>query len=259
MRIAVGLEYDGAAFFGWQRQREGATVQDAVERALTRVAAHPIAVTCAGRTDTGVHATQQVVHFDTCAERPDHAWLLGGNANLPEAVSLRWVRRVDEQFSARFSALARAYRYVIFCDRLRPALNRNRVAWTYKELDAERMHAAAQALLGKHDFTSYRAQACQAAHAVRRIERLQVHRRGAYVYVDIEANAFLHHMVRNIAGTLMKVGSAEASPEWPAQVLAARDRAAAGITAPAGGLYLVKVRYPQRYALPASGPLPVFA
>ncbi len=259
MRIALGVEYDGAEFSGWQRQRHANTVQQAVETALSKVAAQPVTLVCAGRTDAGVHATAQVVHFDTDAERPMHAWLLGGNANLPPSVGLRWARPVDDDFSARFSARARAYRYVILCDRLRPALQRHRVAWTHKQLDAERMQAGGEYLLGEHDFSSYRAVACQAPNPVRRIDKLSVRRGGDYIYLDIEANAFLHHMVRNIAGTLMKIGCGEAEPEWAGEVLAARDRTAAGVTAPPGGLYLVKVSYPQRYDLPAQGALPVFA
>ncbi len=259
MRIALGVEYDGSSFIGWQRQRHGPTIQEAVENALARIAAHPVTVTCAGRTDAGVHATQQVIHFDTSAQRPLHAWLLGGNSHLPPTVSLRWAKPVADDFHARFSAEARTYRYVIFCDRLRPALQHNRVAWTYKNLDAERMHEAGQALLGEHDFTSFRAVGCQARHPIRRIDRLSVHRSGSYLYLDIEANAFLHHMVRNIAGTLMKIGAGEAPVEWAGEVLAARDRTLAGITAPASGLYLVKVRYPKRFGLPEAGALPVFA
>lgn len=259
MRIALGVEYDGASFIGWQRQRHGVTVQEVVENALGKIAAHPVSVTCAGRTDAGVHATAQVVHFDTEAVRPLHAWLLGGNSNLPGAVALRWAHHVDASFNARFSARARAYRYVIHCNRLRPALQRDRVSWTYKQLDAERMHEAGQHLLGEHDFTSYRAVGCQAKHPIRRIDRLAIWSRGEYIYLDIEANAFLHHMVRNIAGTLMAVGSGEMPLDWPAEVLAARDRTAAGVTAPPGGLYLVKVVYPEEYGLPVEGPLPVFA
>ncbi|RFA30894.1 tRNA pseudouridine(38-40) synthase TruA [Alkalilimnicola ehrlichii] len=257
MRIALGVEYDGAAYIGWQRQRHGVTVQEVVEKALSKIAAEPIAVTCAGRTDAGVHATQQVIHFDTNAERPMHAWLLGGNSNLPPGVSFRWAEPVPETFNARFSALSRAYRYVLMCHRLRPGLNRDRVAWTYKQLDAERMHEAGQVLLGEQDFTSYRAVACQAKHPFRRLDRLSVWRRGDFVYLDIEANAFLHHMVRNIAGTLMKIGAGEAPVSWAGEVLAAKDRTAAGVTAPAGGLYLVKVVYPPEYGLPESGSLPV--
>lgn len=259
MRIALGVEYDGAAFIGWQRQRHGVTVQEVVERALSRIAAHPVEVTCAGRTDAGVHATNQVIHFNTAAERPLHAWLLGGNSNLPDAVALRWARIVPEDFHARFSAEWRTYRYVMLCDRIRPALQRTRVSWTYKPLDAERMHRAAQALVGEHDFTSYRAVACQARHAIRDVHFIHVWQCGRYLYLDVRANAFLHHMIRNIAGTLMKVGAGEADENWPLEVLHARDRTAAGITAPAGGLYMVGVGYPEHFDIPAQGDLPRFA
>ncbi|SRR5690554_6758252 len=259
MRFALGVEYDGSPFSGWQRQAHAASVQAAVERALSKIADHPVQATCAGRTDAGVHATQQVVHFDTSAVRPARAWLMGGNANLPESVGFTWLREVDDSFNARFSATARAYRYVICSRPLRPALHRKRVSWTYKALDAERMHEAGQALLGEHDFTSFRAVACQAKHPIRTIERLSVRRSGDYLYLDIAANAFLHHMVRNIAGTLMTVGAGEQPVGWVREVLEARDRTVAGITAPAEGLYLVAVRYPSVYDLPEQGELPVFA
>jgi tRNA pseudouridine38-40 synthase len=259
MRFALGFEYDGASYRGWQRQRHVRSVQAEVERALSRIAAHPVQVSCAGRTDAGVHATHQVVHFDTDAVRPLSGWLMGGNSNLPDSVAFRWLRPVDDEFNARFSATGRAYRYVIFSHALRPALLRNRVSWTFKKLDAERMHEAGQALLGEHDFSSYRAVGCQARHPVRTLRRLSVQRHGDYLYLDLEANAFLHHMVRNIAGTLMCIGNGERPPEWAAEVLAARDRTAAGITAPAAGLYLVAVDYPARYALPERGELPIFA
>jgi tRNA pseudouridine38-40 synthase len=259
MRFAAGVEYDGAEFFGWQRQRHGATVQEAVERALGKVAAAPIEVVCAGRTDAGVHATQQVIHFDTDAERPLRAWLMGTNSNLPESVRLHWVRPVPEDFHARFGAVARAYRYVMASMPVRSALHRRRVAWTYRELDAERMQAASRCLIGEHDFSSYRAVGCQAKHPVRTVHRLDISRHGSYLYLDIEANAFLHHMVRNIAGVLMAIGTGVRPLEWAAEVLAAKDRAQGGITAPPDGLYLVKVVYPEPFGIPSQGELPVFA
>lgn len=259
MRIAAVIEYDGAGFAGWQRQRHAGTVQEAVEEALSRVANQPISVTCAGRTDAGVHATAQVIHFDTDACRPERAWVLGSNTHLPEAVRIVSVREVDEEFHARFSALARAYRYVIANKPVRPALHRQRVAWAHKALDAERMHVAGQCLIGEHDFSSFRAVACQARHPIRRVDRLSVTRRGDYLYLDIEANAFLHHMVRNIAGVLMAIGSGERPVEWAREVLEARDRTQGGVTAPPEGLYLVKVVYPERFAMTVQGELPVFA
>ena len=259
MRLVAAIEYDGSGFAGWQRQGHARTVQEAVERALSKVAAAPVAVVCAGRTDAGVHATQQIIHFDTDAERPLRAWLMGGNSNLPDAVRLLWVKPAAEDFHARFGATSRGYRYVIASKPVRPALNRYRAAWTYRELDAERMQQAGRCLLGEHDFTSFRAMACQARHAVREVRRLQVERQGDYIYLDIEANAFLHHMVRNIAGVLMTIGSGDRPVEWASEVLAARDRSRGGVTAAPEGLYMVKVVYPPRHGLPEQGELPVFA
>ncbi len=258
MRIALGIEYDGSAFCGWQTQSHAPSVQDALQAALSKVADHPVKVVCAGRTDSGVHATAQVVHFDTRAERPLHAWVLGGNANLPDSVSVTWAQAVDQDFHARFKATARSYRYVILNRKVRPAVLRKRVCWMHHALDEAAMQTAAQALLGEHDFSSFRALACQARHAVRRVHRLNVSRSGEFVYIDIEANAFLHHMVRNIAGTLMAVGRGEREPGWVAEVLAARDRTVGGVTAPPDGLYLSGVRYPERFGLPDTPKPPLF-
>lgn len=259
VRLVAAVEYDGSGFSGWQRQRHTGSVQEAVERAISRVADEAVEVTCAGRTDAGVHATGQVIHFDSGARREERAWVMGGNSHLPDSVRLLWVRPIDPDFHARFSALARGYRYVILSRPLPSALHRQRVAWTYKPLDAARMHEAGQALLGEHDFSAFRAAGCQARHAVRRISRLQVSRHGDYLYLDIEANAFLHHMVRNIAGSLMAIGAGEQPLEWIGEVLAGRDRTLAAATGPAAGLYLVKVSYPERYRLPCGGELPAFA
>lgn len=258
-RYAAIVEYSGAAFAGWQRQRHAMTVQEAVETALAAVAAQPIEVVCAGRTDAGVHATYQVIHFDSGAARPASAWVRGANSHLPHSVRLTWAGEVAADFHARFKARQRAYRYVIASRQVRPALQHELVAWTYKTLDAERMQAAGLALIGEHDFTSFRASECQASHALRRISRLDVSRHGDFLYLDIEANAFLHHMVRNIGGVLMAVGAGEKPVEWVSEVLAARDRRLAGVTAPPQGLYLVKVDYPPCYGLPPPGLLPVFA
>lgn len=258
-RIVLGLEYDGGDFAGWQRQQHARSVQAEVEQAVSVVANERVGVTAAGRTDSGVHATHQVVHFETIAERPERAWIRGVTTNLPDDIGVRWVREVDAAFHARYSALSRTYRYVLLSDSRRPVLIRDRVAWTWKVLDAEPMQVAANELIGEHDFSSFRAAACQAPHAVRCIQRLTVEASGPFTYIDIEANAFLHHMVRNIAGSLMLVGARERPPEWIAEVLAARDRTVAGITAPATGLYMTGVSYPQAHGLPAQGWLPRFA
>ena len=259
-RIAAGVEYDGSRFCGWQMQAHGTrSVQDVVQYALRKVAVHTVQVTCAGRTDSGVHATGQVIHFDTSVERPDKAWILGCNAHLPDDVCIHWAREVDAEFSARFSATRRRYRYVILHRQARPALHSGRVSWIHGALDVEVMHVAAQALLGERDFSSFRSAACQAEHARRFMESITVTREGDFIYIDVCANAFLHHMVRNIVGSLLKVGMGERPPEWIGQLLEKRDRTQAGPTAPAAGLYLVGVQYPSFYGLPAGGMLPVFA
>ena len=258
MRIALGIEYDGTDFHGWQRQRTGRTVQGCVEEALSRVADHKLAVVCAGRTDTGVHATEQVIHIDTVAVREEKAWIRGGNANLPSDIRVQWAREVDESFHARFSARRRHYRYVILNRPYPSAQFRHRASWVYAQLDEAAMRAGAIHLLGEHDFTSFRALACQAKHPIRTIHTLDVHRCGDFIYIDVVANAFLHHMVRCIAGVLITIGRGEASPEWVREVLEARDRAAGGITAPATGLYLVAVHYPAQFVIPRIGWLPEY-
>jgi len=252
----MAVEYDGSRFCGWQMQRGVRTVQEAVERAVTRVADHPLRVQCAGRTDTGVHAGGQVIHFDTTAVRDPRAWTFGSNANLPKDVCIRWARPVDDTFHARFSAHRRAYRYVIFNREVRPTYLAHRVTWEYRPLDVARMQAAAQFLLGEHDFSSYRAVACQAKSPVRTVYRLAVSRDGPFLFIDVEANAFLHHMVRNIAGVLMSIGAGERAPEWAGEVLAHRRRALGGVTAHPYGLYLTRVDYPAQYALPEVPPAP---
>lgn len=256
-RIAMGVEYDGTPFRGWQWQHAEPTVQAAVEAALSAVADEPVRVMCAGRTDTGVHARCQVLHFDTDAVRAERSWVLGANTNLDQGVAMLWAREVPGDFHARFSATGRRYRYRLLNRWTRPALDRHRAAWWHYPLDADRMQAAAGHLLGEHDFTSFRAVACQARHAVREIRDISVRRAGQQVIIEIAANAFLHHMVRNIAGTLMAVGQGEREPDWVAEVLTARDRTAAGITAPPEGLTLVGVEYPEELGLP-TGPGPDF-
>jgi tRNA pseudouridine38-40 synthase len=252
MRIAVGVEYDGSNFSGWQYQKHGErTVQEEVEKALSRVANHPVRVHCAGRTDTGVHATGQVIHFDTEAERDERAWVFGANANLPKDVAVLWAKPVSDDFHARFSATRRAYRYVIFTRHVRPTFLAYRVSWHYKELDVARMAEAGKALVGEHDFSSYRAVACQAKSPVRTLHKLEVTRDGPFIFIDLEANGFLHHMVRNIAGVLMAIGDGERPIEWSREVLEARDRTLGGVTAQPYGLYLTEVGYPSEYGLPA--------
>lgn len=257
MRYAMGLEYDGSRFLGWQIQSREPTVQGCVERAVSRVADRPVRVTCCGRTDTGVHALCQVAHFDSDAERPERAWILGLNSNLPSGVSVLWIRAVDESFHARFSAFARSYRYCVLNRWIRPALDATRVSWCRRPLDADKMNRAAQALRGEHDFTSFRAGACQARHAVREIHEISVRRSGDQVILEVAANGFLYHMVRNIAGSLLQVGLGERDGAWIGELLAARDRSRAAPTAAPEGLYFVGARYPAQFGLPAeAAPFP---
>lgn len=251
-RIAMGLEYDGSSFAGWQAQAHASGIQSAVESALSFVAANPVTVICAGRTDAGVHAMMQVVHFDTDAQRTERAWVMGANTNLPDSISALWAREVAMDFHARYEAITRSYRYVILNRTPRPALLRERVCWIREPLDADLMHSAAQCLVGEHDFTSFRAAECQSPTPVRRLKRIQVTRSNEYVVVDVTANAFLHHMVRNIAGVLLAVGRGRQPVDWPATLLRLRDRTQGGITAPAGGLYLFGVAYPQQFAIPSA-------
>lgn len=251
MRVALGLEYDGGRFHGFERQVGPRTVQEELERAIGRVAAHKVRVICAGRTDAGVHAAWQVVHFDSHARRPLQAWVKGVNRYLAGDAAVLWARRVDDRFHARFSATGRRYRYRILNRPIRPAIEAGQVTWEYRPLDAKRMHQAAQALVGEHDFTSFRAAGCQARQPVRRVYRIEVARKGQYINIDIHANAFLQQMVRIIAGTLIAVGAGERPLEWPTSILAARDRRLAGTTAPPTGLRLVGIDYPATFALPA--------
>lgn len=258
IRLAAGVEYDGSAYCGWQRLGHAPSVQEEVERALSSIAAEPVTVVCAGRTDSGVHATGQIIHFETTAVRPLRGWLRGTNIKLPDGIALRWIRPVPVDFHARFSALSRRYRYVILNREARPALLHKRVAWNYHQLDAERMHVAAQYLLGENDFSSFRAAGCQANHALRELQSITVSRNGDCVYIDVQANAFLHHMVRNIVGSLLVVGKGDRSVEWMGELLALRDRTQAGATAPAAGLYFVHVVYPPEFDLPVDYVLPEF-
>jgi tRNA pseudouridine38-40 synthase len=256
MRVVCAVEYDGAGYCGWQRQAHARSVQAVVERALSLVADQPVQVSCAGRTDAGVHATWQVIHFDTDARRSERSWMLGANANLPDDVRLVQVRPVDDGFHARFSARARSYRYVILNRDVPGALLRQRVAWERRPLNEADMQRAARYLVGEHDFSSFRAVACQAKSPVRTVHQLDVVRSGDMLYLDVQANAFLHHMVRNIAGVLLTVGRGERPADWVDKVLQHRDRARGGVTAPASGLYLVGVSYPPQYGVAASGAVP---
>lgn len=251
MRVALGIEYDGSEFFGWQRLSHGRSLQAHVEAALSFVADAEVTVTCAGRTDSGVHAYCQVVHFDAPVQRPLRAWLMGANARLPGAVTVRWAQPVDDRFHARFSAVARRYRYRILNRAVRPSIGRAYLTWERLPLDAEAMHRAAQALLGEHDFSAFRAVQCQARHARRDMQLLSVRRDGEEVVVEVRANAFLHHMVRNLVGSLLPIGRGEQPEDWMAQLLAGRDRNVAGPTAPAAGLCFLGPLYPAQCGLPS--------
>jgi len=248
-RIALGLEYDGAHFDGWQTQPHGRTVQDALEAALSRFAAQNIATICAGRTDAGVHASAQVVHFDTSAERDPHAWVRGVNALLPLTAAVTWAREVPADFDARRSARSRRYDYWIHNGATRSPLLAGRAAWFFRPLDAALMHEAAQALAGQHDFSSFRSAECQAATPVRVMRSIDVARSGPLLRIRLFANAYLHHMVRNIAGALLEVGAGRKPAPWVGELLAARDRTKGAPTAPAAGLYLTGVEYDERFGL----------
>ncbi len=250
-RLAVGFEYDGTAYAGWQTQQPGVrSVQQEAERALSVVANSPVGLTCAGRTDAGVHARLQVAHFDTEAVRPLRGWTLGANSNLPRDISVAWVLPVPSHFHARYSAEARTYQYFIFNRNVRSALIEKRAAHIHRPLDHERMRAGAAALIGEHDFSAFRSSECQARSTIRRLTRLDVERDGDWIVLVVTANAFLHHMVRNIAGLLIAIGQGDESPPWAAEVLASRDRTRGGVTAPPEGLYMWSIDYPAAFGLP---------
>lgn len=257
MKIALGIEYDGSHYFGWQRQESVESVQQKLEEALSIVANSPVEVFCAGRTDSGVHGTGQVVHFETEAKRPLQAWCFGANAHLPDDIAVKWAVEVPEDFHARFSATARRYRYIIFNRKLRSAILPKGVSHYHVDLDHEKMHEAGQYLLGENDFSSFRAAKCQSHTPWRNIHHLNVSRLGTYIIVDIQANAFVHHMVRNIVGSLIEVGQGNQPPEWIKWLLEQKDRTLAAPTAKAEGLYLVDVHYPEHFGLPKGelGPL----
>ncbi|MGH8134429.1 MAG: tRNA pseudouridine(38-40) synthase TruA, partial [Steroidobacteraceae bacterium] len=253
------LEYDGSAYAGWQTQQGPATVQQATQRALSAVAAQSIDLVCAGRTDAGVHARGQVAHFDTAAQRTTRGWVLGANSNLPQDICVAWALPVPAHFHARYSACARTYRYLILNRAARSALSARRATWVWRPLDHERMGEAAALLRGEHDFSAFRSSQCQAKSPVRRLERLSVERRGDWIVIEATANAFLHHMMRNIAGLLITVGEGAAPPGWARTVLEGRDRSKGAATAPAAGLYLWEVRYPAAFGVPAARAPEVFA
>lgn len=257
MKIALGIQYNGKAYFGWQRQEHIPSVQEELERAISIVANEPCQIFCAGRTDSGVHATGQVIHFETNAVRPEKAWCFGVNANLPDDISVSWARVVEEDFHARFSATARRYRYILYSNKLRSAILPTGITHCHLKLDHQLMYQAGQALLGENDFSSFRAAQCQSHTPFRNVHHLKVVRQGQYIIVDIQANAFVHHMVRNIVGSLIEVGAGHQPPEWIAWLLAQKDRTLAAPTAKPEGLYLVDVHYPERFNLPKMplGPL----
>jgi tRNA pseudouridine38-40 synthase len=258
-RIVLGIEYDGSLFSGWQWQPNRRSIQSELEKALSKVANHPVTVICAGRTDAGVHAMEQVAHFDVNMERALHAWLLGGNSHLPDEIRILWVKQAVGDFHARYSAIARLYRYIILNRPVKSALQNAQVTWCYPSLDADLMHKAAQHLVGNHDFSSFRAQGCQSKSPVRILYFVDVYRDGDKVIIQVCANAFLHHMVRNIAGVLMDIGVGKQSEDWTLKLLEVKNRELGGTTAPPYGLYLEAVYYPDCYGItthPAFNKLP---
>jgi len=260
MKIAIGIAYDGSPFEGWQSQPSGNTVQDHLERALAGIAQRPVRVVAAGRTDTGVHATAQVAHFETEVVRPDSAWVRGANASLPPSIAVQWALPVPEDFNARFSAVARSYRYVLYNHAVRPSVLAGRVGWYHAPLDLAAMREAAQLIVGEHDFSAFRAAECQAKTPVRHLQRADIAQHGAYFTFEFTANAFLHHMVRNLVGSLIYVGKGKYPPRWIGEVLAGRDRSRCAPTFGPAGLYLTGVHYPGPWRLPAFDPMiPLFA
>jgi len=249
-RYALGVEYNGSRFCGWQVQAGVATVQEEVERAIREVANHEVRVVTAGRTDTGVHALGQVIHFESASLRPRRAWVQGVNSNLPEGVVVTWARQVPDDFHARFSASGRAYRYIMLTRSVRPTVLADRVTWTHERLERDKMRHAARCLVGRHDFSAYRSVHCQSRQPIRYVRKLSIGQKGLWTWFDIEADGFLHHMVRNIAGVLMTIGSGAQDVAWAREILESRDRRQGGVTAPADGLYLTRVQYPSRFHIP---------
>jgi len=257
-RLALGIEYDGSTYHGWQRQTHAASVQESLEKTLSEVADHPIEVICAGRTDTGVHATSQVVHFDYKKPRPESAWLRGANSLLPQSISIRYAKSISDDFHARFSALSRSYLYVIDNHSIKPAIMGHGLTWIKGKLDADKMNIAAKHFIGEQDFTSFRSSRCQSKNANRNIHSLTCTRYDDYLVIEVTANAFLHHMVRNIVGTLIEIGDGRRSSDWVREIIDVKNRCSAGVTAPANGLYFVAVEYPEHYNLPSKKRAPLF-
>ena len=250
LKIALGLEYDGSSFCGWQSQPDGCGVQDHVERALAEIAGHDVDVICAGRTDAGVHALDQVIHFETDASRPQSAWVRGVNSILPDSVAVLWAKPVADEFHARFSAIERCYRYMLLNHPVRPALTARRVGWFYQPLDVEKMHRATRCLIGEHDFSAFRAAECQARSPVKAIKRLDIFRNGDLITFEFTADGYLQHMVRNIVGSLVYVGKGKHPAIWLQSVLQSRDRNLCAPTFSAAGLYLQRIGYDDKWQLP---------
>ena len=255
VRVALGVSYHGGHYQGWQSQSSRQTVQDQLERALGRFVDHRVSTLCAGRTDAGVHGLMQVVHFDTPLDRPEPSWVRGPNALLPRDIAVQWAKVVPKSFHCRASAVSRRYAYVVLQSPVRPSLDQGRVGWVYRPLQLELMQQAAQQLIGEHDFTSFRASACQALSPVKNMLRIAISRRGAYWRFEFEANAFLHHMIRNIMGCLLYIGEQRQPVEWMRQVMQARDRDAAAPTFSPDGLYFLGPRYESHWGLPEDSPL----
>jgi tRNA pseudouridine38-40 synthase len=251
MRLALGISYHGQAYEGWQSQRSGQTVQDHLEKALAQFAAQPVSTLCAGRTDAGVHALMQVVHFDTAVQREEFSWIRGTNRFLPRDIAVQWAQHVPDAFHARACATSRRYAYVVLESPVRPSVDAGRVGWVFRPLDGDAMHEAAALLIGRHDFTSFRASGCQARSPVKTMARIEIGRRGAYWRFDFEADAFLHHMIRNIMGCLLAIGQHQQPAQWMGEVLAARDRDAAAPTFSPAGLYFVGPVYDAQWNLPS--------
>ena len=254
MRVALGISYNGQAYQGWQSQLSGQTVQDKLEAALGKFAAQRISTLCAGRTDAGVHGIMQVVHFDTPLERDINSWVRGTNACLPRDIAVQWALFTPDTFHCRACAISRRYAYVLYESPIRPSIDLGRVGWTFRALDGDAMRKAADILIGEHDFTSFRASACQALSPIKNLTEIVFSKRGSYWRIEFEANAFLHHMIRNIMGCLVQIGQGKKPPEWMAEVLAARDRDAAAPTFSPDGLYFLGPRYDAKWGIPDSAP-----